>query len=221
MSTGSNTGTLTATESFIPSSAVSISNMALGYLGAQPITSIDENTQGARYCKIHYDNTRDATLRAFPWNFAETRVILGSVDVPTEHAHWDYAYAWPSDCMRALKVTIQEDTEQVSQKYEVAVDALAVGGFTKLIFTNAVDAVLTYTAKVEDTTLFDPEFVSAMALLLASRIAVPVTKSTKFEQAMLIKYNAALMDARTSDAKEGEVIFPATDPWEVARLGGG
>ena len=74
MSTGSTTGVLTATESFIPTSAVSISNMALGHLGSKPIASIDENTQGARYCKIFYDVTRDETLRDFPWNFAETRV---------------------------------------------------------------------------------------------------------------------------------------------------
>ena len=43
-------------------SEVSISNQALGWLGANPITSLDENGAAAALCRNNYDHCRDGLL---------------------------------------------------------------------------------------------------------------------------------------------------------------
>ena len=77
---------------------VSISNRALTFLGAQPITSLDDDTKEARACKRMFEQSRNQVLRGHPWNFAMKRVELAA---DTTSPVWGKtnAFSWPSDCL--------------------------------------------------------------------------------------------------------------------------
>ena len=57
-------------------SDVDIASNALHEIGEKSITSLDDDSDRARLVKQFYAVTRDATLRAHPWNFATTRRSL-------------------------------------------------------------------------------------------------------------------------------------------------
>ncbi len=218
MSTGTGTGTISSTESFVPTSAVSISNMALGHLGAKPITDIDEESQEARYCKIFWDNTRDEVLREFPWNFADSSALGAAVTVPTIYDDlWDYAYTYPGDCLLVRRVT--EDGSDTDLVFKIVLETLVTGEQRRLVLTNAETAAIHYTARIENTTHWDAKFVASMALSLASKLAVPITKNAKIAEFMVLMYRASIPKAKVSDFKENKTDDTSVSPWETDRFG--
>lgn len=217
MSTGEGTGTLTSTESFIPASAIAICNMALGHLGARPITSIDEESQEARYCKIFWDNNRDELLRSYPWNFADAKVLGGSVTVPTvDDDLWDYAYTYPTNAVQIRRIT--EDGSDAAMDFKVILEQQTTGELRRLIMTNAETAAIHYTMSVENPSLWDATFITAVSYLLASKIAVPITKNAKVADFMLRSAFAAIPQAKRDDFKENKSQEDLVSPWETARF---
>ena len=57
---------------------VSISNRALTFLGAQPITSLEDDTKEARACNRMFEQSRNQVLRGHAWNFAIKRASLAA-----------------------------------------------------------------------------------------------------------------------------------------------
>jgi len=82
--------------------SVGICNLALSRLGAYSINSFTEVTKEAKFCNAIYEPVRDSLLRDFDWNFANRREELALL---TEtYSGYDYAYAYPSDCLKAIKI---------------------------------------------------------------------------------------------------------------------
>lgn len=74
-----------------------------------------------------------------------------------------------------------------------------------LLLTNVSDAVLRYTAVVNDTTKFSPLFVLALSYLLASMLAGPIIKGDAGKAAgddMLTKFGVIKGQATSSDANQ-------------------
>ena len=57
-----------------------ICNMALAYLAKGRISSIDENNELARQCKLFYDHSRKGLLREYSWGFAKRIIRLAELD---------------------------------------------------------------------------------------------------------------------------------------------
>lgn len=155
-------------------SETDICNLALMDIGVSDgIANLaTEESKAARVCRRLYEATRDHALQEFPWSFATRRVALAllTTDPPT---NWAYAYRFPSDCIQPQGLVVSGTrTPRATQKipFEVAGDSSG-----RVIYTDLVDAELLYTARIEDTTLFEPMFVTALAALLASRIAMPMS----------------------------------------------
>ena len=73
-----------------PSEEVDICNMSLNRVGEQVITlaQLTANTEPrAKYCNLHYPQTRDALLRSHWWRFAKARRDL-KVVTNGDFAHW-------------------------------------------------------------------------------------------------------------------------------------
>lgn len=192
-------------------SIVSICNMALGWIGTSPITSLTQASPEARACSQFYDMARQQTLRDHPWNFAQARVALAKVDVPDTYPEYAYAYTWPNSCIRAHKVYYN------GTPYDFEV-ALAEDGSSRVILTNAPEAVLSYTKDVSDPNLFDPLYVRALARRLAADIGKVFFKNNPQSAQELETYYAnEVRKAQAMDAREGKPDTVDDNPWILAR----
>lgn len=107
---------------------VDIANRALSAVGSRSsITSLTENSPGARQCNTLMEPLRDELLRMAPWNCATNWDLLtvlksapGTPENPSTGQQvwskamppppWYYEYAYPVDCLRPLWVVPQFNT---------------------------------------------------------------------------------------------------------------
>jgi len=194
-------------------SVVSICNMALRWVGTRSIAVITENSPESKECVQFYDPAREQTLRDHAWNFAQARIVLASLTVPAAYPEYSYAYAWPSGCLRALKVL---NASGVAEDFEVV---LAASGASRMILTNAESAMLVYTADVSDPNVFDPLFVRALARRLAADICPSLRKGdSKMVQMQETYYVNEISKAQTRDAGEGKPEDVEESSWVTARF---
>lgn len=151
---------------------VSICNMALARIGVSSfISNLNEASNEARVLNLFYEPMRDFALRDNPWNFATARVVLA--DAGTPPTNWGYKYTYPSDCLKARYIVppgIRRPRNDQRIEFEVANSA-----GQRVILSNQPEAELVYTVRATDPTLFDPMFESALAYLLASEAAMPLS----------------------------------------------
>lgn len=195
------------------SSEVEIYNMALGYVGvAREIDAPDEGSTESDQCQRYYAQTRDATLRDFPWPFANKVIALGLVE-ENPNDDWAYAYRYPTDCLRALRLVTGSRVDTAPPPFELGHDDAG-----KLIFTDQAEAVLKYTRRIEDPELFDPAFVEAFAWRLGSKVAIPLSRSEKERDYAFKRYQFELNVARAHAANEGQVD-PAPEAESIRERG--
>lgn len=200
-------------------SIVDICNIALSHIGAPAIQALTEANRQARECQRLWPVVRDAVLAEFPWNFARKRLTLALISGET-YSGWDYAYTYPTDCLKALEIynplTTQTytDGEYVSGqliesmvkvksdkiKFEIAVDE---GKSKRVLLTGREDAELIYTARIEDSNLYDPSFVDAVTWRLAADLASPLKGRLELQSQMMRVYEFKLGRARQANANEG------------------
>ena len=152
-------------------SIIDICNMALSELGNKAqVVAIDppDGTVEADLCRRFFYIARDEILEAGDWTFARKRASLAQLATNLSTL-WAYAYAKPSDCLvtRRILTGINEYKENDSVDFDVEGDSL---------YTDKADAVLLYTAVVEDPTKWSPGFVGALSVQLASYLAGPILR---------------------------------------------
>lgn len=184
---------------------VQICNTALARIGVSNfIASIDEATQEAAVCKLLYEQCRDRLLREVHWPFARAFKALALVtqasSSPAWKTEWQYAYRYPSDCLTIWRVlTTQGRNEIPPAAYEIGHDEQG-----RLLFTDQQNAVIEYTARVEDPAQFDPSFMSALAWLLATEIAMPLSAMDALRKQAMQAYMAERDMAARIAANESE-----------------
>ncbi|MGE4503763.1 MAG: hypothetical protein AB7D51_00320 [Desulfovibrionaceae bacterium] len=189
-------------------SVVEICNNALQDLGEDTITTLADTTRAARLCNQRWPATRDAVLRAHPWNCAMARAELAAAtERPTWK--WDWSYQLPTDCLRVVGVVDSEERD-VAQ-WEVQ------GG--TLLCNEPAPINIAYVRRETDPRRYDPLLAEALAARMAATLAYPLTASTSLAQAHWEAYRERLLEARGVDAREGvpESVTPTT--WLSAKLG--
>ncbi|MCS5590730.1 MAG: hypothetical protein NZ824_12270 [Candidatus Thioglobus sp.] len=170
---------------------VSICSNALRKLGDDPITSLSENSERARLCNAFYASTRDAVLRAHPWNFATVRQTLNKL---TSVPAFDYAaeFTLPSDpyCVRVLSMDYPD--------YEFKIEG-------RKLLTDYDEAKILYIARITDTAEFDPLFTEALTARLSAELAYSITGSNTLSQQMWQTYESKISEARSIDGLEGSM----------------
>lgn len=193
-------------------SDVRICNMALSGLGLAAISSLTEASAEAVQCNLHFEPARDAVLRDYPWNFATKRFALTeSGEVTPPAGVWGFAYTLPPDCLTAREIVVA-----AGDAPPFAIEAIS-SGLGRILYTNEEDAVLLYTARITEPTLFDPKFVEALRWNLASQICMPLTRNTTLMQMAVTLYQNALASAQRVDANEGVPETPRDASWIEAR----
>lgn len=192
-------------------SEVGICNLALSHIGQGAISSLEENSVEAELCRLTYPVSRDAVLRENAWNFAARRVALGRL-AENPPVGWQYMYSYPSDCLFARALVCADGSETVP--FQVA---LGPSGTSRVVLGDEVQAWLDYTARVSDTSVFDPLFVHALSYHLAAELVQSLTGEAQKQQNMLKLYEASLAAALTSDGNEGRVTANFSNAFLGAR----
>jgi hypothetical protein len=178
-------------------SVVQICNLALSRVGiSRQISSMDERSQESVTCGLFYEPMRDTVLRDFPWPFASTYADLGLV-TQNPNDEWLYAYRYPSDCVRALRLPLGDGRGKAGAPFCVSSDTAGL-----LVFTDQATATLQYTRRVEDPSLFTADFAIALSWRIASEIARPLSVSPNVVASTLQGYQDALIAARAASMNE-------------------
>lgn len=162
-----------STESTQMLTPLEICNIALSKLGEAPIPAMDANASpAARMCYMHYHPVRREVLCANRWSFASVLATLSSRENVAEPCSNLLPHTLPHDCLRVL---------------EVSSPGWTLRG--RCIYCFAPSVRVLYIADVEDTSLFEPLFVEALATRLACKLCIPLTSSTTARQALVDEYH--------------------------------
>jgi len=173
-------------------SPVSIWNQAMGWLGANLITSFDDNTVESNLGDANYANIRNAVLEETTWSFALKRVELPAL-VATELGYGN-AFQLPTDCITLVRAYKDSNMR--------GADTLVYAVEDKKILTDNGACFIKYVFEQEDTQRFSSNFTQALAYRIASDMAIPLSKSTALQKQYLGLYQMRLMDASATDGQQ-------------------
>ena len=181
---------------------VDIANLALSWLGEQPISSLDDESDRALQMKINYEKARDATLEAHDWTFAIKRFIPAMNAVPPV---WGASFAFdvPSDILRVIgcwpndtrtsgipaPIDSLEQIDWQMENNQIVTDV-------EVVFAKGIRRVL-------QEGKFSPNFVHAFAAMLASLTALNLTASASIQANMDALYNEMILKAKSRDGLQG------------------
>jgi hypothetical protein len=191
---------------------VAIGNMALANLGSPPVQDFNQTNVSSRALKLRYDEARLQALSATLWNFASRWKVGVELDIDPKPP-WTRVYNYPADALRVHEIQ-RSSVDEKNIPFEVTDRMDATG---KLIHTDQEAPVFIYTVDKEDVTTFDWDFITALSWLLAHKIAMPVTKSTKLRDDSM-KMWLALADSAVANTKnEGVTDNDITPGYQAVR----
>lgn len=161
------------------------------------VDSPDENSYTAEVCRIAYDTVLDQVLRGAFWPSARAAARLATLAARDTSADWVstdpfpgwlYAYAAPADMIAARYIsTFGRFSEGVL-------------GTTRTIFSNEEEAILIYTKRLTEPSLWDVSLYKAVYHALAAEICMPLHgKSARAERATQLA-NQMILQARADTA---------------------
>ena len=177
-------------------SPVEICNLALGQLGAERISNIENpQTPTEQLCQLYYPIVRDALLESRDWTFLIKRATL---DTPTAVVpDWCYgkAFQLPTDVYRVIDVrrnpqaNTQNETEwqREGDKIVCNLDVIYVRYITRDVFSANYSGL----------------FVMAFAMVLAAKMCIQITENNSMKQALLREAQAAIDEAAALDGMQG------------------
>lgn len=194
-------------------SKITIWNMALGFLGTRTLSSETDQCLEAIQCNLFWDHARRMTLQAYPFQFAQKKMLLAEKILPEEYKNiWHYAYSIPYNCLNAQAIT---DTNNFyEQKF---FEIILSQNEEKMLLCDISPCYLYFTEDVTNTELFDDLFINALAYKLASLIAIPLLKNNSAKiQELTQLYEMAIPKAVQSNARQ-QKEKPYADEWLMAR----
>lgn len=176
-----------------------ICNLALSYLSKGRIVSIDDNTEEAAQCKIHYDHCRRMLLRQYPWGFAKRTVKLAQLHEKVPG--WEYVYAYPAECL-CVRYVFEEENAATKENDWNEYETVMVSSNQKALATDIELAWCEYTYNIKDVGMYPDEFIEALAHFMASSMAMVLTGSAAIQQTEYQLYQNCIEAAKTFSAQE-------------------
>ncbi len=184
-------------------STVDIANYALNSLGANNISSFEENSKPARLINQRFDGVRDSVFRAHPWNCLIRRTELAK---ETDSPSFGYAnqFALPTNpyCLRVLEFSNGSMSyPQDNMRNNTGGPVFVIEGRKLLCDEGTVK--IKYVARVTDPQEYDANLIEALSAALAFEIGYALTGSNGVKQMLAAEYSDKLKQARFVDATEG------------------
>ena len=187
------------------SARIDVANLALTWLGAEPITSLEDDSDRSLIMKTNYDLAREATLEAHEWSFAIKRWEGARNAVDPEWGA-SYQYTIPSDILRVLQV------ERVNVSgLGAAFNSRRIGRDMQADWRVESGQIITDDdaiycrgiRKIEDEGIYSPLFIHALAAHLAMLSAYALTESNVKFNGMSALYTLKIQEAKSRDGLQG------------------
>lgn len=169
-------------------SAVTICSNALLDVGAQTISSFEEDGDRVTIVANRWESVRDAVLRSHPWNCATKRVVLAP-DVGAPEFDWKYKFSKPGDWLRTLSVG--ERGEEVAFKDE-----------SGKILADVAVLRLRYIWRNDVPASWDAMLAEAMTKAMAAAIAYPITQSAALAEGKAKEFAQFMRQVRAVDGQD-------------------
>ncbi len=152
---------------------------------------------------------------------------------------WSYEYAWPNDCLKLRQVLPPFNPPAIGPinlwpclvmspsdtscdrarlyNYQITLDRDSQGNQIKAILTNVENAVIVYTALVDNPNLWDDEFSEAFVFMLASHLVGALIGDKQMDKALYQKASMMAIAARAVDANEQPLSPNHTPDWIKVR----
>lgn len=197
------------------SSEVQVYNLALNAVGERSnISSPTEQSRPAEVCRLWYTPVRDQILSAAPWPEA-TKIaypaLLATTDdtVPWSENEprtgYQFVYAMPSDALRPRYMS--DFSPFLFTNFEGQ----------RALHSNTASAILAYTSRLEDITLWDSGLQMAVIYGLAANICMPLCGKTSRAKILADKANELIMRARLDAANSNNESYESIPDWIAAR----
>ncbi len=184
-----------------------ICNIALGWLGAHQITSLDieETSTEWELCNLNYDTIRDSVLEEREWTFAVKRKVLNaSSDI--ESFGSESTFLLPDDRIRVLTVHdpaalgIGSITDSsIHERSQIR--GWQIEGKNIIVVANEIN--IRYISRILDPNEYTPAFVQAFAQRIAAEFALTLTESKTLADRMWDLYEFKLSKGTVLDALQG------------------
>lgn len=182
-------------------SKVSIANRALALLGENKITSIDDDTPGAKAVANVYTGSLRSILSETCWNFAKKRAMLNRLKDKPVWGRGNY-FQLPADMVRLFKVS--------ADNYKIEGNKLLV---------DADEVGILYTYYNEDDTNYSPAFVDAFVHRLAYDICYDLTNAASRQEAILTTYTGHFLPTALSMNARDNTPDEVRDDFWVNKVG--
>jgi hypothetical protein len=164
-------------------SKIEISSNAMILIGASPISSFTEGTEGL-VANALYETTYTALLSSFRWRFASKQALLSRL-VATPLNSYQYQYQLPTDLLVIIK------TEYLD-RYEIFGDKL---------YSDSPSLEIDYIYRVDET-LLPAYFVKTLEFSLAAQFAIPITNNSQRAAVWSNAYETQLRMAKNTDSTQ-------------------
>lgn len=161
-----------------------IANQALSLIGADSITSFEENTSTARRMRTVYDSSRKALLRLHPFQCSTKRIKLNPISTQPEF-EYSYQFQLPDDLIRIINANTED--------YVIEADRL-------LSNSDQLNLVYVFDNKNEET--YDSLFIECLVLYLAYKISKPITGSQGTSDSYYMQCQELIKQAKAVQAQE-------------------
>lgn len=187
-------------------SQTDICNLALQKLGAKRITSINEDSVNARACLASYSHCLAKSLRAHPWRFAIDRASIAA-DAEEPAFGKSYSYTLPAGFLRLISPYPEATFNDLDYEIE-----------GRKIYTNiSAPLQIRYIYLISDTSLMDPLYVEVLACEMAEQMCEQLTQSNSKKASITADKQAAIKEARRTNAIESISAVPPEDSWVTVR----
>lgn len=194
------------------SSVVEVCNLALSRIGQARINVIEEDTDEARACALHYYTLRDAELEAFDWHHTINRQVL-AVKTNDRPKEWQYAYQTPA-LMSSLIGVFSASVGPIDPPHRYALEG-------STIYSDVYQASALFTGTSSDPASWSALLRSAIAWGLAEEVATSLTEELNRAERARQKFQQELTRAQSHDLRVREQMqtYTVVSPALLSRLG--
>ncbi|MHC4983877.1 MAG: hypothetical protein ACYTF6_12025 [Planctomycetota bacterium] len=180
-------------------SEVSICNQALGWLGQDPLTSLEDQNVRGDLCRANYPVLRDTMLEDRAWSFAQRRERSETADQDSISSL--YKHTVDEDWLLILRVF--EDTNSLRAPYDSQAVQAQWHREGDFVYAKSSVVYLWGITRVTDVTKYTEGFRQALAARLAADMAIPLTENRNLQSDMWALYERKLNEASVRDGQQG------------------